>query len=240
MRPWVAADAAGLQRLPGSVCRHAVEAGQEAHAFIVAAGGTHGSIGARRGRRHGDRQGGRAGRVEAGRAPAAEEGEVAVAEVEAHRALEASPRRSRRQQVDVRALDGPRVLADLALSQHRASLWTKRHAASTATLEVHDREAQVVRVPPDLHLDIEALARLLRQEVRADAAAAIRDLVGVLHGVDLVAAKRSAERRHLLVKELTPLLPADPTESSQTAGRWRRGRCLRIWRLEWQESTTSI
>mmetsp|Transcript_77142 Transcript_77142/g.238928 ORF Transcript_77142/g.238928 Transcript_77142/m.238928 type:complete len:293 (-) Transcript_77142:44-922(-) len=144
----------------------------------------------------------------AGAAPAPEEGKVTAAEVEAHGALEALPWRRRRQQVDVGPLDGAGRLPHLALPEDRPRLRAEGHAAAAAALEVDDRQAQVVRVGQDVHLHVHAAVPPAGEEVRAEAAAAVGNLVGMFYVRDLVAVEGRAEGGSLPVEELAPGLPA--------------------------------
>mmetsp|Transcript_102340 Transcript_102340/g.289835 ORF Transcript_102340/g.289835 Transcript_102340/m.289835 type:complete len:261 (+) Transcript_102340:161-943(+) len=106
-----------------------------------------------------------------------EEGEPPVMEVQAHQAVEPAPRRHRRQGLDVGALDLPRCLPHLALADHGARVGAERDAAAAAGLEVHDGHAEVVGVRQNFGLQVHAVGRGLVEDVGAQAATKVGDLV---------------------------------------------------------------
>mmetsp|Transcript_55594 Transcript_55594/g.159921 ORF Transcript_55594/g.159921 Transcript_55594/m.159921 type:complete len:246 (-) Transcript_55594:569-1306(-) len=113
-----------------------------------------------------------------------EERQLPALQIQTHGALKALARRDRGQRLDVGALDLPRRLPDLPLSDHGPGVRAEGDAAAAAGLEVNDGKADVVRVGVHLHFQIDAGRRVGREQVRAELVAAIRNLVGLLNRRD--------------------------------------------------------
>mmetsp|Transcript_29 Transcript_29/g.97 ORF Transcript_29/g.97 Transcript_29/m.97 type:complete len:204 (+) Transcript_29:650-1261(+) len=139
----------------------------------------------------------------------AEERQVPPAQEDAHGAFEAPPGRDGRQGLDVGALDLPRQLADLPLTDDRAGVGAEGHAAAAARLEVDNSQADVVRVRQDLDLQVDVICRGRAEEVGAERAAAVRDLVGLLDLRDLGTHEGLPEGWHLSLEARISALPVD-------------------------------
>eukprot|EP00429_Kryptoperidinium_foliaceum_P104939 CAMPEP_0176249904 /NCGR_PEP_ID=MMETSP0121_2-20121125/34211_1 /TAXON_ID=160619 /ORGANISM="Kryptoperidinium foliaceum, Strain CCMP 1326" /LENGTH=319 /DNA_ID=CAMNT_0017589605 /DNA_START=165 /DNA_END=1125 /DNA_ORIENTATION=+ len=149
-----------------------------------------------------------------------EEGEVVAFQVEAHPPLETLPRCERRHRLEVGALDLARRLLHLALSDHGTCVRAECDAAATAALEVDDRQADVVGVRVDFNLHVDAddglvFERVPDEQVGAQLAAAIGDLVRLLYVGDARALEGLPEHPDLLLEGVVAALPVRQTHGAQ-------------------------
>mmetsp|Transcript_43690 Transcript_43690/g.117873 ORF Transcript_43690/g.117873 Transcript_43690/m.117873 type:complete len:220 (-) Transcript_43690:165-824(-) len=135
-----------------------------------------------------------------------------MVKIQAHETMKSSPWWNRRQGLNVGALHLPRCLAHLALADHRASVGAEGDAAAAARLEVDYRHAEVVGVCEHLNLEVHAVEGALVEDVCAQPAAEVGNLVWVRHCRDLRAAKRGAEGGHVRAEVEEAALPVDSRE----------------------------
>mmetsp|Transcript_156699 Transcript_156699/g.380613 ORF Transcript_156699/g.380613 Transcript_156699/m.380613 type:complete len:267 (-) Transcript_156699:2-802(-) len=130
--------------------------------------------------------------------------------------MESSPWRNCWKGLDVGTLNLPRSLSHLSLAYHCTSVGAKGDAAAATRLEIDYRHTEVVRVCKHLNLEVDAVQRALVEDVRAQPAAEVGDLVWMRHRRYLGAAKRCAERGHVHAEVVEAALPVDPRKLSAT------------------------